>query len=166
MKTVVLTILAYCLVASIAFGNVLAPLAALLLWSDRLGVPSWRIFVLGSTLLSAGIFFVPLKRPYKLPAFVLLTMTFSIVSVGIYADRKRHERTTAFAADAIKDHSFFRSIREAPREFQFYLHAAALKQCVPYAWSYRLMDFYELPANTAVNVLPRDWLERCKINRT
>ena len=93
-------------------------------------------------------------------------MTFSIVSVGLYTDRKRHERTTAFAADAIVDHSFFRSIREAPRENQFYLHAAALKECVPYAWSYRRMDFYELEANTAVNVLPHDWLARCKINRT
>jgi len=56
MKTVVLTVLAYCLVAFIAFGDVLAPLAVLLLWSDRLGAPSWKIFVLGSTLLSAGIF--------------------------------------------------------------------------------------------------------------
>jgi hypothetical protein len=41
-----------------------------------------------------------------------------------------------------------------------------LKDCVPYAWSYRLMEFYQLPSDVAVNVLPQDWLERCSIQRT
>lgn len=165
MQTVVLTVLAYCLVAFIAFGDALAPFG-ILFWSDRLGMPLWKLFVLGSVLLSGAVFFVPCSRVYKVPAFVLLTMTLSIGSVGLYADQLRRDRSAEFAPDAIDDHSFFRSIREAPREPQFYLHAAALKNCVPYGWSYRTMDFYELPTNVAVNVLPRDWLERCKIRRT
>ncbi len=165
MQTLVLSILAYCLLAFIAFGDALAPLGVLF-WSDRLGMPFWKLFLLGSALLSAGVFVVPIGRLYKLPVFVMLTMTLSIVSVGFYADQVRRELSVEFAPDAIFDHSFFRSIREAPREFQFYLHAAALKNCVPYGWSYRTMDFYELPPNVAVNVLPHDWLERCKIRRT
>ena len=62
MKTVVLTVLAYCLLAFIAFGDALAPLG-ILFWSDRLGMPSWKLFVLGSTLLSAGVFFRSIEAP-------------------------------------------------------------------------------------------------------
>ena len=170
MKIVALTILAYCLTAGIVFGDILRPAALLLLWPDRLGIPFWPLLALGSTLLSACIFLVPQRRSfallYKLPIFIALTMTISTASVGVYADGIRQERTAAFKADASIEHSFFRSIREAPREFQFYLHTAALKYRVPYAWSYRTMNFYELPANVAVNVIPGAWLKRCSIHRT
>lgn len=170
MKTVALTILAYCAVALLAFGDVIAPLSLLFMWPDRLGAPLWLLIALGSVLLAAAIFMVPrrwsVSLTYKIPAFVALAMAIATTSVGIYANTLRQERILAFKADASIDHSFFRSIREAPREFQFYLHAAALKDCVPYAWSYRTMDFYELPTGVAVNVLPAEWLKHCSIHIT
>lgn len=170
MKTVALTIMAYCLVALVAFGDILAPLGFLLLWGDRLGIPSYPLLVWGSLVLTSGIFLIP-RRSYfptlvKVPMFVALSLTVSTLLVGIYADKIRKERLAAFNADVSFQHSFFRSVREAPREFQFYLHAAALKNCVPYAWSYRTMSFYQLHRDVAVNVLPTEWLEHCSIRNS
>lgn len=160
----------YCLVALIAFGDIFAPAAFATFWSDRLGVPAWRVIALVCTFLSAGIFLFP-KRwlpsvSVRLSIFVSLAMTTSIGTVGVYSDQLRRDRIAVFAADEIIEHSFFRSIREAPREFQSYLHSAALKDCIPYAWSYRSMAFYRIPPNVAVNVLPGSWLTRCSIRRT
>ena len=98
--------------------------------------------------------------------YVAAVMTTSVVGIGLYADHVRATRTTEFAADVSVGHSFFRSIRVAPSEFQFDLHAAALKRCKPYGWSYRTMDFYELPPNVAVNVLPAEWVNRCHMHRS
>ena len=164
IKTLALAILAYCLVAFIAFGDILSPL----LWSGRLGAPLWRVIALASALLSAVVFLVPPLSAFptslKLTLFVALATIVSLVSIGFYADCVRREHVTAFQGDASVDHSFFESMRKSPREYQFYLHAAALKNCVPYGWSYRTMDFYVIPAEAAVNVLPADWIKRCSIH--
>jgi hypothetical protein len=46
-----------------------------------------------------------------------------------------------FRADQWVERSIFQSIREGISEFQFHLHAAAIRDCVRYAWSYRTMSF-------------------------
>lgn len=167
LKPAVVAFLTYCLVAQIAFGDILAPLAFATFWSDRLGVPLWRVIALSCTFLSAGIFLFPKRQlpsvSLRLSIFVGLAMITSIGTVGIYADQLRRDRIAVFAADETIEHSFFRSIREAPQEYQFYLHSAALKDCIPYAWSYRSMAFYRIPRDAAVNVLPRSWVTRCSI---
>jgi hypothetical protein len=83
--------------------------------------------------------------------------------VGIYGDFLRHGAVLAFGADEVEEHSFFRSLREAPQDFQFFLHTAALKNCTPYAWSYRTMAYYRLGPSVAGNVVPRQWIARCSI---
>jgi hypothetical protein len=83
-----------------------------------------------------------------------------------YGDWMRREAIVAFHADQQVQHSFFISLHQVPREFQFYVHAAVLRDCVPYIWSYRELSFIPLEPNTAVNVLPQEWLEKCAIKRS
>lgn len=165
MKSVGGAISTYCIVALIFFGGLLTPLFFLSEWSDRLGVPFWKLIVLGCTALSAGVFFLPKfwlpSIPVKSSLFVALAMTISIATVAIYTDRVRHDRIESFGPDEVIEHSFFRSIREAPREFQLFLHSAALKDCIAYGWSYRTMSFYRLPPSVVQNVVPNAWIVRC-----
>lgn len=165
MKTLIAPILVYTIIALVGFGDLFAPLAFATVWSDRLGVASWRGIALFCILLSAGVFLLPKRwvqsTPIRLSLFVAFAMATSTAAVGIYSDRVRQDRIAAFGADERIEHSFFRSIREAPREFQFYLHSAVLKDCVAYGWSYRSMSLYRIPPNVAMNVLPISWLERC-----
>jgi len=93
-------------------------------------------------------------------------MVLSVGLVGAYAEYLRRVRVLEFAPDSYVEKPFFRSLQEVPNDFQFFLHAAALKHCKPYAWSYREMDFYELPPDAAVNVLPAEWIKRCAIKRS
>jgi hypothetical protein len=102
----------------------------------------------------------------RLALAAIPTLITILICSGVYVDNVRHNHMIEFAADDYFEHSIFRSILEAPREYQFYLHAAAIKKCVPYAWGYGAMGFYRLPPNVAVNVLPDKWLRRCSIHRT
>lgn len=63
------------------------------------------------------------------------------------------------------ENSFFQSLHQVPRESQFYVHAAVLKNCVPYYWSYSRLSFLPMKADIAVNVLPQDWIDECEIKR-
>lgn len=168
--SVCLSVLAYCVFALMVFGDMLEPIGFMTIWSDRLSIPYWRVAVVCSFVIAAVLFFVAsqlrLKLPYRVLIFVVVGISLSVLSVGMYVDRIRHEKILEFNADVAIENSFFRSIREAPTEFQFFLHAAALKNCTPYAWSYRLMEFYELKPNVAINVLPDEWLKRCGIRRS
>lgn len=98
--------------------------------------------------------------------FVVLAIVLPTTIVGLYADSERRRGVSAFGADEVEENSFFTSIREAPQDFQFVLHTAALKGCTPYAWSYRTQSFYKLPPDAAVNVLPQRWIAKCGIART
>jgi hypothetical protein len=167
MKTFALCILAYVLVAHFAFGNVFAAFTFVLLWSHRLGAPLWPALV-GASALISGVVFLPRVRaiigqPYRLAFWIASTMLLSLLFVGLYADRLRNQAVITFKPDAYFQHSFFRSIKESPKDFQFFLHAGVLKNCVPYAWSYRDMAFDRLPGSAAVNVLPRQWITTCGI---
>lgn len=165
MRNLFAPFLVYALVSLLLFGDVFAPLAFATVWSDRLGIASWRWIALCCAMLCAVVFFVLERwlpsRPIRLSLFVALTMVTATGAVGIYSDQVRQDRLAAFGADESIEHSFFRSIREAPRELQFYLHSAALKDCVAYGWSYRSMSFYRIPPTAAINVLPTLWLEQC-----
>lgn len=169
MKSLLFSILAYCLVSVALFGDPLQPFALLTLWSDRLLAP-WPLFMFGAGVVAATIFFLPRKLPWlsgkTWPLFVAVWMVLTTAVTVLYVDRVRGDKLAAFAADLEFQHSLLRSFREAPREFQTYLHAGALKDCVPYGWSYRKMDVYRLPPNTAVNVLPSKWIDLCEIERS
>lgn len=161
--------LAYVVAAAILFGDPMKPMGFALFWSGRLGASYWPSIALACVAISALVFVAPL-RDFVAPAlrtavFVTLAVTLPTVTVGLYADFLRHRAVLAFGADAVEEQGFFASLRNAPADFQFFLHTAALKNCRPYAWSYRTMAFYALVPNVAVNVLPQDWIARCGITR-
>lgn len=164
-----LTALAYIVVTVVLFGDPFQPIALATFWSGRLGAPYWQGIAIIS-FAAAGLIFM---RPARdaIPAllrpaiFLILAVLLPTMTVGLYADGIRHREVLAFEPDEVEEHSFFRSIREAPADFQFFLHTAALKGCTPYAWSYRKIAFYVLPPNIAVNVLPQQWIKRCGIVR-
>lgn len=162
-----LTLAAYIVIAFLLFGSACTPLNFAMASSDRLGLPHWRTVAWVAVAVSALTFIRPLKAyitPTWRPAlFVVASLTLPTLSVGLYADWKRREVVRAFKADHLVEHSFFRSIREVPEEFQFFLHTAALKNCVPYAWSYRAMAFYELHPRDMANTLPSKWLVMCSL---
>ncbi|WP_377848182.1 hypothetical protein [Bosea sp. UC22_33] len=165
-----LAVLAYTAVTVLLFGSVSQPLALAILWPDRLGLLLWSWIAVLCVVASAFIFAVPLQSPaasvFRLPMFVVLAIILPTTIVGLYADIERRRGVRAFEADEVEENSFFTSIREAPQEFQFFLHTAALKNCAAYAWSYRTQSFYHLPPDVAVNVLPHRWIAKCGIVRT
>jgi len=164
------SIIAYCVVTFLLFGSFDAPLSFLTIWSDRLAGPLWNraiiIIIATAAIVIFAINRLHVSPVYRLPIFIVVWMPLFVVLVALYADRVRIEKIAEFKPDAYIEHSFMRSLHEAPEEFQFFLHAAALRNCIPYAWSYRTMDFYPLPADAAVNVLPQEWIDRCAIQRT
>lgn len=166
---IALSIWAYVLTGTILFGDPLQPIMLLTRWNDRLSAPNWQAFLfigisLG-TLAGMSVARSVLGSTFAIPVFVVVSITFGTMSVGIYVEYMRSRIIDSFDADKEIRKSFFRSIRNAPQDYQLFLHGAALKECIPYAWSYRTMSFYRLPENAAVNVLPPSWIKLCKIER-
>lgn len=168
--SVALVLMVYITIAFVVFGDPFDPIFFMTMISDHLGAPSWQLFVVGTAILAvcANIIFgrVGLPPVWWAPAFIALFMSVSLISVAAYAEKLRSEAVLAFKPDAYFERPFYNSLRHAPEEIQVFLHAAALKNCKPYAWSYSQMSFYELPADAAVNVLPPAWVEQCAIERT
>ena len=164
-----LSTLAFGAVTMILFGSPFHALALATFWSDRLGLPHWKVIAVVCVAASALVFAPPLKSKIssvlQLPIFTVLAVLLPTIILGIYADSFRLRSVGTFGADEVEGHSFFVSIRRAPEEFQFFLHTAVLKDCVPYAWSYRTLSFYELRPNVAINVLPQRWITGCGITR-
>ena len=162
-----LAVVAYCMLTSALFGNPAQPIALLTIWADRLGIPFWRgivaLSVAASVLVVVRLLRNMLPEICRLMAFVILAILMPTMIVGLLADAIRHHAVLIFKADEVEEQSFFSSIRHAPSNFQFFLHTAALKECKPYAWSYRKLEFYKLPSSATVNVLPQSWIERCSI---
>ncbi|TGD99842.1 hypothetical protein [Methylobacterium nonmethylotrophicum] len=160
-----LAALAYGWLTSVLFGDPVKPLALATVWSDRLGLEHWQVLAALCVAASAVVFVRPLRNvvpdALRPSVFVILAVLLPISLVGLYADRIRHRAVLAFGADDVEEHSFLTSLYEAPRDFQFFLHTAVLKDCKFHAWSYRKLAFYTLPPDASVNVVPRWWLKRC-----
>lgn len=105
-------------------------------------------------------------RKFRLAISMAAFCLASVVSANVITSSIRSQKVTELSPDRVRLTTFAHSLRFAGREFQFDLHGAALKDCRPYAWSYKRMAFYELPPNIAVNVLSPDWIAECRIERT
>lgn len=157
-----LAVLCYGAIAWFVFGNLLKPVMLVTAFSDRLGAPYWRGLVLASFMLGAVSFRLPARLALlRGPLFVAVGMSGSLVSVGLYAEYLRSEAIEDFHPDRQSREPFLDSVYNAPQDFQFFLHGAAMKRCVPYAWSYRSMGFYRVPPAAARNVMPGRWLAEC-----
>ncbi|MBL4784736.1 MAG: hypothetical protein JKY49_04830 [Cohaesibacteraceae bacterium] len=89
----------------------------------------------------------------------------TVVGTANLVTDARNQVIQDFQPDKIQLRSFYWSMTHAPVELQDQLHAMALKNCEPFGWSYRDMEFYAIPLNAAVNVLPAQWIKDCKIER-
>lgn len=85
--------------------------------------------------------------------------------MGLYAEIPRRNAVRNFEPDLVFQNVFWVSLQDAPEDFQQFLHAGAMKDCVPYAWSYREMAMYKVPESAMYNVLPTKWLEDCGLKR-
>jgi hypothetical protein len=170
LQGISLSLMAYLASAMILFGGFLRPIGFLTFWNDRLAISNWPIFIVVGVGAGLGLSFLSVRfglKPRFVPAiFIVCAMACSTIGLGAYTESQRSKEIERFSPDLAIRASFYSSLRSAPRDFQFFLHGAALKDCVPYAWSYRTMSFYELPQNVAVNVLPSAWIEECEIKRT
>ncbi|MEQ8292145.1 MAG: hypothetical protein RIA08_08065 [Roseovarius sp.] len=162
-------ILSYLTVAIVLFGGPLQPIGFITFWNDRLAVANWPVFLATGSILglmcAAFSTRLGVALRYTPAIFIFFSIVCSTIMLGLYTEHRRSEVIEKFAPDVAIRASFFESIRSSPREFQMFLHGAALKDCIPYAWSYRDMAFYQLPANVTVNVLPLSWVKECQITR-
>ncbi|PZO81580.1 MAG: hypothetical protein DI629_03325 [Mesorhizobium amorphae] len=165
--SIVIAAKALLFVSLVLFSDPFALLNFAFVLNGRLGVPAWQFVALLGVAAGSSVFFQPMKRfvpPILRPAaFAVFSVILALVFVGFYVEVERRRLIAKSDVDAVVQHSFFRSVREVPREYQFFLHAAALKNCSPLAWSYRRMEFYDLPAGVAPHVIPDEWRRQCNI---
>ncbi len=155
----------YVAIAIFAFGSVFKPVF-LALEPERLGAPHWTWVPLVCFAIASLSFRIPARLWFLRGPFFYRHRT------GRFRARRRglrrqvdKSRAGEISGNPQTQHSFLQSLRNAPEEYQFYLHAAAMKDCVPYAWSYRTMSFYRVPLSAAINVVPGKWLKECSIDR-
>lgn len=98
--------------------------------------------------------------------FVLAAMSGWLLLASTELEIWRMNEIMRFDPDEVYTKAFIRSLSQAPAEDQLYLHGGALKDCIPYAWSYSEMQFYKLPGSIAANVLPDSWIVECDITRS
>lgn len=156
--------------ALILFGSFWTPIKLVFFWSNGLEAQYWfgpLIVGLVAGVVVASVVWLRLNRKTYAPAvFLGVSMLITVIFTVVVVDNSRNNLVVEFKPDHSIQNSLWHSLRKAPRDFQFFLHAVAIKNCIPYAWSYRQMEFYRLPANAAVNVLPPKWISECGIKRT
>lgn len=63
------------------------------------------------------------------------------------------ERAGAAGLTSVERNSFWWSLANTPREFQFEIHAIAYREESRFGWSYSLMDWYTIPDSAWGNVI-------------
>lgn len=169
----VLTLAAYLAASFLMFGDGLTPLVigpgmfAAPFYSPALAAIGW---VSGLAALAVSIVSVRfaisrgVSRIFLLPLIVFFWITLSAMVAGAALESWKSREFHRFSADRkyvesvfIAYHLTFFSDRSQ------YVHGAAVKDCKPYIWSYGSMSFEAIEPNTAVNVLPREWVKECSI---
>ena len=167
ISSLFMAVLSYVISSVILFGSALQPIT-LLVHNELLSMPYWSIPTLSVLVSLALVIRACMKTVswiYALPLFVCLSMSLSVFNTVVIVDRAKAAAISKLRADKVVSISLWESLRNAPQDVQLFLHVKALKNCQPYGWSYRTMDFYKIPPNAAVNVLPRDWVSECQIDK-
>lgn len=162
MKSLGLTALVVGAISFAIFGNPLAPIGFLLFMPfSRLAAPHWPWLLVAGGAIAGGaslaIGHLPGAKGYRLPVFAALWLVLSLGIVGFYAEHLRALKVAEFEPDIYIENSFFRSLRNAPAEFQYFAHAVAFKDCKLYAWSYREMAFYAVPESAGFDDPQYKW---------
>ncbi len=167
LMSLVLAIISFGVFTTLFFSGFTRAISFAFFWNDRLDPEYWLgPAILGLILGGVTVKTLMMSRKHWVSvlipaAFIGVTISSTVVLTGIYVELVRSKEFAQFDADSLVENSFLRSLREAPKEYQFFLHAAALKDCQAFAWSYRFMRFYRLSPNTAVNVIPKKWITKC-----
>ncbi len=115
--------------------------------------------VLTATLIAALLFllFNKLLRGKKFWAWSLATVTF-VIAFFLVGDLQTKRLQAAVLQernfDCVSLKSFWHSAQIAREEFQDSLHTAARKNGKDYGWSFKTLDFYEIPPNVSQNLKP------------
>ncbi|MDN5788886.1 hypothetical protein [Pseudorhodobacter sp.] len=80
------------------------------------------------------------------------TLLATLISADAIAARGMCQTAANRGSGPILRHSFAFSLRHAPEEYQFNLHALTTIDGEPWGWSYRAMDWYPIPADAANNL--------------
>ncbi len=132
--------------AAIAWASGLAALA-ISIWSARFAI-------------SQGV-----SKIFLLPVIVFLWIVLSAVIAGAALELRKSNEFNKFDADRQHVESIFTAYHHTFFSDHFrYVHGFAIKDCRPYIWSYGLMSFEEIDPDTAVSILPREWVRECNIN--
>lgn len=170
LKIAVLCVAVYCCMALMLTDSLFSPIVFVKFFWEQPDAIVWHLAFWGGASI-AWIISLPFGASSRFiilqPAIVLAGwMAFSVAIAGCYANARRERLIAEFHPDEIVQNSFFTSLKEAPGDFRFYVHAAVIKDCIPYMWSYRYMTLVRLNPNVAIDVLPREWISRCGIKAT
>jgi hypothetical protein len=167
LRSLVTSFLSFCVTVWAVFGGLFKPVAILIL------APGYLMFFpemfVGAALgFGAVLLLTQFGHPagFRWPAMVSAAILGAVIITWISQSIQRGIAIDQFAPERLETNSFLWSLRNTPDELQLELHAVAMKDCVPYGWSYRRRAFYEIPHNAAINVVPSGWLEECGIDRT
>lgn len=148
-----------------------------------LGALFWPVFAPGALLWAYSTYFAFLGVPLLVSALAAIVAGFlhyrflgrarnfwptTSVIVGflsflVAGEFQFHSRLENAAASlppvCVTSDSFLNSMRHAGADFQFHLHAEAIKAGDLYAWSFRENDFYKVPDSARGNVRthPGSW---------
>jgi hypothetical protein len=173
-SVVVLLILAAFLAASfLVFGDGLTPImlasglfVAPFYW-PVLAAVGWVSVLLALPVAILSARFAVSRGIHQLatiPLTVFLWITFSALQAGAVLELWKSREFNQFPADKKYVESIFVAYHQAFfSDHWLYVHGAAVKDCKPYIWSYSAMSFVEIEPNTAVNVLPLEWIKECNL---
>ncbi len=174
MLSGIATLLVFFWLSTGLFGNTWLPLAGFVWFLNETGGDPLKghlglAIAFGLSCACLAILFArkrAMNWAYFAPGFmmVFVVATWAVLSVSLEVSRRA--AVEKFEADAAFQHVVFWSYSQTLKPHVTYPHAAVLKDCRTYVWSYRKMAFYEIGPNISTNVLPRRWIESCGIEKT
>jgi len=173
--SVAFALAAYFIASYLVFGRGLAAADTflhLLFMPSSIGKPAIVAWICAPIALAISIYAARQARRYGLttilfvPSIVFLWIVLTALMAGMILEGWKTYAVNGFEADRQYTRPAFASYHHARSPGSRRLHGAALKDCQAYLWSYREMTFRAIGPDTAVNVLPGEWVAECGIKRT
>ena len=167
--SVAIGLIVFVLLSHLLFGNAWLPIAGgLWFLNDPSSAPLTTriaIAILVGFIAAYALVFLGLMRGLKwvfsAPAFIAIFVIVTWGTLSIELESSRVKALLMFRADKSVQHTVFWSYRQAMKSFKIEPHAATMKDCQIYIWSYKQMAFQEIGPNTAKNITPQKWRELC-----
>jgi hypothetical protein len=102
-----------------------------------------------------GLIFVRYRIRCWMPTFIAVAMFAVFWTGGEMRTRFLQDAAIAkWSFDCVSKKSFVHSLNIGGEEFQFDLHTSAMKDGKSYGWSFKTLDFYEIPQSVLSNISP------------